>query len=256
MTVGEDVVRLRFDDGGVAEVTLTRPDRMNVVNLEMRDALIEAFTAVRDNPEIRAMVLRAEGKHFSAGADVSEFGSAETIFEARRIRWDRDPWFLLRTLPVPKVAALHGYALGSGLEMSMMCDFRVAAPGTMVGLPESKLGMLPAAGGTRSISLWTPAPTALPLVLLGDPVPTEVAVRLGLIDTVVETGENVDDAARALARRLAEMPAVTLQTTLRLVHMAGEVPLDQGLSLARRMAQHMRDVSGVHDFRCQTEPGA
>uniref|UniRef100_UPI002B25821A enoyl-CoA hydratase/isomerase family protein n=1 Tax=Candidatus Poriferisodalis multihospitum TaxID=2983191 RepID=UPI002B25821A len=97
-------VRLVFGHDGVATITLCHPP-LNIYDLEMRDGLIEAVTAVRDVPDVRCVVLAAEGKHFSAGADLSEFGTAESIFDARRIRWDRDPWLPLVNLPVPTLCA-------------------------------------------------------------------------------------------------------------------------------------------------------
>lgn len=231
-----DVVRMEIHDSGVVEVILAQPARLNVVDLATRDGLIEAFTAIRDLPDARALLLRAEGKHFSAGADLKEFGSAETIFEARRIRWDRDPWYLLWSLNLPKVAALHGYALGSGLEMSMMCDFRIAAANTMVGLPETKLGMLPAAGGTRSITSWLRPPAALPLVLSGDPIDAAEALRLGLVHTVLGPDEDVDSEARHLARRLAELPPAAAAAAVAAVKASMDLPLSQGLQEEERLS--------------------
>ncbi len=229
-------MRLEIHDDGVAVVSLTQPQRLNVVDLATRDGLIEALTAVRDIPEVRVLLLRADGKHFSAGADLREFGSAESIFEARRIRWDRDPWYLLRSLRVPKVAALHGYTLGSGLEMSLMCDIRIAAADTMVGLPETRLGMLPAAGGTRSITTWLRPAAALPLVLSGEPVDAPTARRLGLVHDVLDPLEDVDEAARRLAADLAKLPPAAAQAATAAIRASVELPVEQGLLEERRLA--------------------
>lgn len=232
----DDVVRVQFGVDGVAEVVLTRPTNLNVVNLRVRDALIEAFAAVRDFPDLGALVLRAEGAHFSAGADISEFGNAESVFEARRIRWDRDPWYLLWSLPIPKVVALHGYALGSGLEMALLCDLRIAAYGTKVGLPETKLGMLPAAGGTRSITAWVPPSKAIPFIMAGEAIDAAAARDLGLIDEVLPEGVDVDDAAMAYARRLAALPRAAVRAALSASKAAHELPLREGLVAERRLA--------------------
>ena len=148
-----DRVSLSFSDEGVASVAISNPP-LNIYDLEMRDGLIESIAAVRDNPDVRCLLLRAEGSNFSAGADLTEFGSASSIFEGRRIRWDRDPWLPLLGLSVPTIAALKGYTVGSGLEMAMLCDLRIAATDVVMGLPETKLGMLPAAGGTQSLRDW------------------------------------------------------------------------------------------------------
>lgn len=242
--LGEQV-RLELGDDGIAVVSLAQPKRLNVVDLATRDGLIEAFTAVRDLPDVRVLLLRAEGRHFSAGADLREFGTAETIFEARRIRWDRDPWYLLRSLTQPKVAALHGYTLGSGLEMSLMCDFRVAAADTMVGLPEAKLGMLPAAGGTRSISTVLKPSVALPLVLSADPIDAQEALRLGLVHEVVAEGEDVERAARQLCARLAALPPSAARAATRAVRAAVDLPIFQGMQVERRLAK-LAASSGFH----------
>lgn len=199
-----DTLRLDIGDDGVAVITLARPAKLNIYNLEMRDALIEALWALHDIAEVRALVLAAEGKHFSAGADLSEFGTAEFPLDARRIRWDRDPWTPLWEMPVPSVVALHGYAVGAGLEMAMLCDLRYAAPGTIVGLPETTLGMLPAAGGTISLAKAIGADAALPVVLSGRNMPVDEAVARGIVHAVVD---DVDAYAMAVARRIAMAPA-------------------------------------------------
>ncbi|MCP3856549.1 MAG: ASCH domain-containing protein [Actinomycetia bacterium] len=225
-------VHLEFD-GALAIVTLDHPP-LNIYDLAMRDALIAAVTAVRDVPMTRAMVLRAENKHFSAGADLSEFGTADSIIEARRIRWDRDPWGPLWELPVPTVVALHGIAVGSGMEMSMLADIRVAAPDTRMGLPETGLAMLPAAGGTQSLTRAVGPHAALPLVLTADTIDAPEAHRRGLVTEVVD---DVEAAARETAGQLSQLDPDIARATRRLSHAAGDLPLNDGLALERRLAR-------------------
>lgn len=220
-------------DGPLAVVTLNAPP-LNIFSLAMRDALIEALHAVNDIDDVRAMVLRAEGRHFSAGADLSEFGTAESIMEARRIRWDRDAWGLLWDLRVPTVAALHGTALGSGLEMSLLCDLRIASPDTIVGLPETKLGMLPAAGGTQSLTRAVGPHQALPIVALGTSLDANEALARGLI---TEVADEVEATARERALELARLDPSTLRAARRALRAAGDLPLDQGLALEKRLAR-------------------
>jgi enoyl-CoA hydratase/carnithine racemase len=227
-------VRLEFDDDGVAVVTLDHPP-LNVYDLEMRDALIEAVTAVRDVPTARCLLLRAAGRHFSAGADLSEFGSAETIFEGRRIRWDRDPWIPLSELPIPTIAELHGYAVGSGLEMSLLCDLRVAASETVLGLPETKLGMLPAAGGTQSLTRAVGPHAAMPIVLSGRNLDAAEALRRGVVQLVVPADE-LQATTRALASRLAALDPGVVRALVRCLAAAHDLPLSQGLAVERRLA--------------------
>ena len=117
----------------VAVLTLAHPP-LNIYDLRMRDELIEVFAAIAVHPDVRAVVLAADGEHFSAGADLKEFGTAESVLAARRIRWSHDPWTPLWELPQPTVVALHGYALGAGLEMSLLCDVRCASADTVLNV--------------------------------------------------------------------------------------------------------------------------
>lgn len=235
--MSESVVLLDVDPAGVAVVSLNRPDRLNIYNLEMRDALIEAFAAVAEHPDARAMLLRANGTHFSAGADLREFGTADDAFEARWIRWARDPWIPLWELPQPTVAALHGYAVGSGLEMSLLCDFRIAAPDTRLRLPETGLGMLPAAGGTQSLSRTIGPAAALPPILLAETIEAAEAAERGIVHRVAADAEG---DALALARRLAATPAAAAQAAKRAVRESLDLPLSEGLALERRLAETVR----------------
>lgn len=227
-----DHVALSIVDGSIAVVTLDNLP-LNVFDLTMRDGLIEAFGAVADIPDVRAMVLRAEGKHFSAGADLSEFGSAETIMEGRRIRWDRDPWGPLWDSPVPTVAALHGIAVGSGLEMAMLCDIRLASPETKVGLPETKLGMLPSAGGTQSLTRAIGAHQATPLVATSVTIDAEEAKDRGVIHQIVQ---DVEAAALELATRWSKADPSVVRAARKALRASGDLPLDAGLALEKRLS--------------------
>ncbi len=229
-----DPVRLELDDDGVAVVSLHRPEKLNIYNLAMRDALIEVFTAVADDRAVRAMLLRADGRHFSAGADLSEFGTAGSVLAARRIRWDRDPWVALWHLPQPTVVALHGYALGAGLEMALLCDVRLAAPDTKVGLPETRLGMLPSAGGTQSLTRAIGRGAALPVVLGAATLDADDAARRGIVHRVVA---DVQVEARLVAAHLAVLPPAAVQAARRALHVAGDLPLAEGLDVERRLAR-------------------
>ncbi|MCH7481616.1 MAG: enoyl-CoA hydratase/isomerase family protein, partial [Chloroflexi bacterium] len=120
--------------GDIAVVTLNRPDALNAFSVRMRDELWEVLGAVRDDPDVRGMLLQGAGERaFCAGADLTEFGTAPSQAVARTVRWERDVWGLLLGLPKPTVAALHGYCLGSGLEMAVLCDLRVAADDAVFG---------------------------------------------------------------------------------------------------------------------------
>jgi enoyl-CoA hydratase/carnithine racemase len=179
------LVLFSADDRGVATITLNRPARLNAINLEMRDLLWTYLEACRDNPDIRLVLFRGEGRAFSAGADISEFGTAPSVIAARRARHERDVWGLLLEHRCITVAAMHGFCYGAGLELPLCCDYRIAAEGTRFALPEVTLGYIPSAGGTQTLPRLVPPGVAAAMILSGEPVDTGAALRWGLVDEVV-----------------------------------------------------------------------
>ena len=189
-------VLFEIDERGVATITLNRPERLNAINMAMRDLLWEYLEACRDNPDVRTILFRGEGRAFSAGADISEFGTAPSLWASRRARHERDVWGLMLSLPMPLVARMHGFCFGAGLELPLCCDVRVAAEDTQFGLPEVTLGYIPSAGGTQTLPRTIPPGAAADLILTGEPVGTEEALRWGLI-TRVTPAEELDATVEA-----------------------------------------------------------
>jgi enoyl-CoA hydratase/carnithine racemase len=198
-----DPVLFDLDPGGVATITLNRPARLNAINLEMRDLLWTYLEACRD-AGARVLVFRGEGRAFSAGADISEFGTAPSIVAARRARHERDVWSLLLSLEAVTVARMHGFCFGAGLELPLCCDVRVAATDTRFALPEVTLGYIPSACGTQTLPRTVPAAVAAHMILTGEPIGVEDALRWRLVDEAVPLAELDAAVARAVARALAD----------------------------------------------------
>lgn len=190
-------VLFEIDDRGVATITLNRPERLNAINLEMRDMLWECLSACTDIPEVRVIVFRGEGRAFSAGADISEFGTAPSVIAAREARHQRDVWWALLNHRCATVATMHGFCFGAGLELPLCCDVRIAAAGTTFALPEVTLGYIPSAGGTQTLPRLIPPGIAASMILTGDPVETGSALNWGLVDQVVPA-EELDSAVQAV----------------------------------------------------------
>jgi enoyl-CoA hydratase/carnithine racemase len=199
--------------------------------------LWEAWQAVRDDPEIRVLVMKGAGERaFSAGADITEFGTAPSYVAARQARHDRDLWPLLLDLPKPSIAAIHGFALGGGLELSLYCDFRIAAEDALLGLPEVGLGYLPSAGGTQMLPRIAPPGVALQMVLSGDPISAADALALGLVHRVVPRAGLLAEVAK-LAAALAALPGSAVSQAKRALNAALEVNIDAGLAFERACYQ-------------------
>jgi enoyl-CoA hydratase/carnithine racemase len=234
MASAQDLV-LYSKSGRVASVVLNRPERLNAVNLEMRDLLWTYLEAIRDDSDVSSVVISGTGKAFSAGADISEFGTAPSIVESRRGRRERDVWGLLLSINKPFVAAIHGYALGAGCEMSLCCDFRVATRDALFGLPEVRLGYIPSAGGTQLLPRTVRGSLAREMILTGLPIDAERALRGGLVSYLVEGPDPVPEAT-ALAERLAQRPQAALAGAKRALMLARETTLSAGLAGERAIA--------------------
>lgn len=220
----------------VAWLTLNRPDVLNAVNLQMRDELWTAFQAVRDDPDVAVLIVKGAGERgFSAGADISEFGTAPSFAEARRARRERDLWGLMLDLDKIVIAAIHGFALGAGLEMSLCCDLRIAADDARLGLPEVSLGYIPSAGGTQLLPRTISPGVAMGMVLSGDAVDAEEALRLGLVHRVVPR-ERLYTEAEAWAQKLAARPQPALRHAKEAVTQGLSMTLAEGLALESHLA--------------------
>ena len=221
---------------GLAWITLNRPDVLNAINMQMRDELWDLMHAVRDDPDVRVVIFKGVGNRaFSAGADISEFGTAPSYVEARGARRDRDLWGFMLSLDKVLLAAIHGFALGAGIELPMCCDFRIASEDARLGLPEVGLGYIPSAGGTQTLPRHMPPGIAMTMILTGEPIDAETAYRYGLVQRVVPR-DRLYGEAEALARKVLAQPAQAVRLAKRAVVDGIEMPLAQGLALETRLA--------------------
>ncbi len=189
--------------GHIAFIALNRPHVLNIYNVRMRDELFEALSAIESDTDVHAAVIRGAGeKAFCAGADLSEFLSAPAPVFARHVRWYRDVWGLFLNLPQPVIGALHGYVFGSGIEMAMCCDIRIAAEDAVFGLPEVALGFIPAAGATQTVPRTVGPGHALDLLLTGRRVGAKEALAMRLVNRVVPRADLMTEADK-LAEKIA-----------------------------------------------------
>lgn len=228
-------------DDGVAWLTLNRPHVLNAMNMAVRDLLWSSLEAIRDDPEIRVAVVRGNGdRAFSAGADISEFGTAPSYVDARRARQDRDVWGLMLSITKPLVAAIHGYAFGAGCELGLLCDIRICSSEATFALPEVTLGYIPSAGGTQTLPRMVPPGIAREMILGGEPIDARRALRCGLVTRVVPRDRLRDEAA-AIAAKLASQPQAALRAAKEALVRGAGLPLEQGLRLEALLAERLAD---------------
>jgi enoyl-CoA hydratase/carnithine racemase len=228
----------------VASITLNRPDVLNAVNLAMRDALWEALLAFRDDPDAHVAVIRGAGdRAFSAGADISEFGTAPSYVEARRARHDRDVWGLMLAITKPLIAAVHGFAYGAGCEMALCCDIRIASEDARFALPEVNLGYIPSAGGTQTLPRAIPPGIAREMIYSAEPIDAPRALALGLVQRVVPAAQLRAEAA-AVAAQIAARPQHALRAAKEAMIRGADLPLDEALRLESMIAARVRGAAG------------
>ena len=224
--------------GAVAHISLNRPQVVNAYNVQMRDDFSEALAAVQLDPDVRTLLITGEGRGFCAGADLTEFGTAPSQVVARQVRWERDVWGQLVNLHKPIVAAVHGYCIGSGLEIALLCDIRLAATGTVFALPEVQLGMIPAAGGTQTLPRAIGTSRAMDLLLTGRRIKSDEALFTGLV-TRLSSPESLMEDAWKLADELAELPSEAVVAMKQVLRQGMDLDLPKALELERRVTARL-----------------
>ncbi len=192
------VVRLE-KDGDVGVIIVNYPP-VNALGPGVADGIIECLNKANADPSIKSMVLMGDGRSFIAGADIRGFGTGR-----KRPPLGERTYDVMDRSPKPVVAAIHGYALGGGLENAMGCHYRIAVPSAKVGLPEVLIGILPGGGGTQRLPRLAGPEVALDMIVSGRHVPAPEALKLGILDEVIPEGASLRAAAVAKARAVADI---------------------------------------------------
>jgi enoyl-CoA hydratase len=231
--------------GPVAHITLNRPLALNAYSVAMRDDLYEVLSAVKADDEVRVAVVKGAGdKAFCAGADLTEFLTAPSVAEARRIRGVRDLWKLFLNIPQPLIAALHGYVLGSGLEIALFCDLRIASDDALFGLPEVGLGIIPGAGGTQTLPRVMGLSRSLDMLLTGRRINSDEAYQCGLVSRVVPKHELLS-AVDDVALKVASFDQSAVQRAKEAVLRGLDLSLPDGLDLEKRLSRDLAATRGA-----------
>lgn len=213
-------------DGSVAVIRLNRPP-VNALSAALAAELVEAFGLAAD-PSVRAVVVTGE-PHFAAGADIKEFQAAFDAGKQDRLASDLGAAVLaLERLAKPTIAAVRGFALGGGLELSLGADFRYLSPDARVGQPEIQLGIIPGAGGTQRLARLVGLRAARELIFSGRHVAADEALELGIADRIAES---VLEAALEDAHTWANGPTVAYGAAKRALNEGLRLPLEAGLGV-------------------------
>lgn len=217
---------------GVGWITLNRPKSINAINNSMRQELPDALRALDADADIAVICLHGAGSRgFCAGADLKEDTpvpvSAET---APRINWIRS----LDQVGKPLIAAIHGYCLGGGLEIALACDIRIAAQDAVLGLPETRIGLIPGGGGTQRLARLIGLGPALDMLLTGERLDADTAYKRGIVTRLFPPDRYLEDV-KDFANELAGRPLTALQLAKRAAKEGSEMNLADGLQLEHEL---------------------
>jgi enoyl-CoA hydratase/carnithine racemase len=217
--------------GAVGWVTLNRPDALNAISMEVREALPRAIRDADADPEVRVIVLRGAGpRAFCAGADIKEFAPVDSPAEYRQSRVHESWIAAFDEARKPIVASIHGFCLGGGLEIALACDIRIAARDASFAFPETGLGIMTGVGGSQRIARIVGQGVALDLILTGERIGAERAYQLGLVSRLAEPGA-LADATRALAETIAAKAPMATMFAKEAVRKGRELELGAGMRM-------------------------
>jgi (E)-benzylidenesuccinyl-CoA hydratase len=234
-------------DGTTAVITINRPERLNALDAQHYSDLGDAWAEARDDTAIRAVVVTGAGERsFTVGADLKSF--IPEVPQLSEFWLTQRGQLLNRGLEVwtPVIAAVNGYCLGGGLTLMLATDVRVAATHAQFGLPEVKRGVLPANGGTQRLLDQVPFAIGMEMLLGGESIDAETALRWGLINEVVEP-ERLLDAALAHARRIAANAPLAVRAAKELAYRSRDLDLASGLRLEQAIARIVRESDDARE---------
>jgi len=215
----------------IGYITFNRPKVLNALNRKTMEELGELMTQAREDTEVRALILTGAGeKAFVAGADINELAQRTPVDGKEFSTFGQGVLHMLETLGKPSIAAINGYALGGGCELALACTIRLASRTAKLGQPEVKLGIIPGYGGSQRLARLCGKGVAHELVLTGEMISAEEALRIGLVNHVYEPAELML-AAEALAKKIIANAPLAVRYAMEAIEHGMEMPQEEGLFL-------------------------
>jgi enoyl-CoA hydratase/carnithine racemase len=215
----------------VAYVAVNRPKVLNALNMATMEELRAAFTAIKDDREVRVAILTGSGeKAFIAGADIGELAKQDAVSGKEYTHRGQSVLDLIENLGKPVIACINGFALGGGCEIALACTMRLASENARLGQPEVKLGIIPGYGGTQRLPRLVGKGIAMQLLLTGEMIGAQEAHRIGLVNEVTTAAELIP-RAEAIAQKIIANAPLAVQYTMEAVNKGMEMTLAEGLYL-------------------------
>ncbi len=223
--------------GRVGVITLNRPKQMNALNAQVMQELAKALYAFDADEGVGCIVITGNEKAFAAGADIAAMKDY-SYMDAYKSNYITRDWEHLRNIRKPVIAAVAGYALGGGCELTMMCDLAIAAENAKFGQPEVNLGIMPGSGGTQRLARFTSKAIAMDLCLTARMMDAQEALRAGLVSRVVPVDKLMEEAM-AVAEKIAAYSLPVVMMIKESINRAFETTLSEGVLFERRVFHSM-----------------
>jgi len=219
-------------EGRVAILTINRPDKLNALNQQVRDEMLEILAGIETDDAVGVVIITGAGeKSFIAGADIGEF-AGRTPFDQRHAMRSPRVFDIMASFPKPVIAMINGFCLGGGCELAMSCDIRIASEKARFGQPEINLGLIPGGGGTQRLSRFVGVGHAMRLILTGDMIPAAEAKEIGLVELVVPA-EELRAKTLELANRIASKSPLTLKVAKEALRSSERLSIEDGIAYER-----------------------
>ena len=226
----EDLVLYEVKDA-IATITINRVEKYNAFNLAVKKTLLDLFKRAEEDPSVRVVVITGAGeKAFISGSDITDFVGRDSKSIRAVVDPSRDIALYMTSMTKSIIAAVNGYALGGGCELALACDIRYASSNAQFGLPEINLGTIPGNGGTVRLARLVGLGIAKELILTGGRVDAEEALRIGLVNKVFNSQDELREGVLELATKLCKMPGVALDLAKQSIQKSWQLPLEEHLA--------------------------
>lgn len=212
-------ITLSVDNTGIAHLEINRPKKLNALNNQVLDEINQAIEEIETNEDVKGLLLTGAGeKAFVAGADISELAELDGAGGKAASEKGQQIFERIENLTIPVIAVVDGYALGGGAELAMSAHIRIASPGAVIGLPEVSLGLIPGYGGTQRLSALAGKAKAYEMILTGQPVKADEALKNGLVNKV---NDDAIDAAHSMFNAILKNGPIAISKAIQAIKAAG-----------------------------------